>query len=128
MTRYSGSVRPFRPARGARQGKAVSRLRGRRRRLRWAGYTALLIGAIGAGFIYWDRVYHPTPTIEELLPASSRAHRRQMGILYGTVGSIAVDLEQTMRRPETQAVLVFAGCAAVAGACLLVARSSDDES
>jgi hypothetical protein len=86
-----------------------------------------LAGVVGAGFITWDHVYHATPTIEELLPASSRAHRRQMGILYGTVGGMAVDLEAALRRPGTQVAVVLTACAVVAGACFRIARSTGDD-
>jgi hypothetical protein len=95
--------------------------------LRWGGYSVLLAGALGAGLIYWQRVYHPTQTIEELLPASARAHRRQMGILYGSVGSMAVDLEAAISRPDVQIALILATSAIVAGLCLRIARSVDDD-
>jgi hypothetical protein len=90
-------------------------------------YSALVAGALGASLIYWQRVRHPTPTIEELLPASARAHRRQMGILYGNVGSMAIDLEAAIRRPDIQIGLVLATSAVVAGLCLRLARSARDD-
>jgi hypothetical protein len=129
MMKSSGSVRPFRPPQRPARGATPSGRpwRDRRRRLRWSGYAALLTGALGAGVIYWNHVHYATPTLEELLPASARAHRRQMGILYGTVGAIAVDLQEAMRRPDTQAFLVLAASAAVAAVCFLAARSSEED-
>jgi hypothetical protein len=87
----------------------------------------LLAGALGAGLIGWQRVYHPTPTIEELLPASAKAHRRQMGILYGNVGSMAVDLQAGMQRPDVQIALVLAAAAIGAGLCFRLAKPHDEE-
>jgi hypothetical protein len=129
MARYSGSIRPFRAARRAPHAKTPStRLRlDRGRRLRWAGYAVLLAGAVLTGLITWNHVYYATPSIEELLPASSRAHRRQMGILYGSVGGMAVDLEEALRRPGTQVALVLTACAVVAGVCFRVARSTGED-
>ena len=127
MARSSGSIRPFRPPpRATRVAPTSRRPRlDRRRRLRLGGYSALLAGAMGVGLIYWDH-RHATPTIEELLPASARAHRRQMGILYGTVGAITVDLEEAMRRADTQVVLVLAVSAAIAGLCFRAEGSADE--
>ena len=59
----------------------------------------------------------------ELLPASALEHRRQMGILYGTVGGMAVDLSQALRQPGTQALLLFAGCGISALVCFRLARN-----
>jgi hypothetical protein len=51
-----------------------------------------------------------------------------MGILYGTVvGTIAVDLAETFRRPSAQMLLVLAVSAAIASLCFLVARPSDHD-
>lgn len=95
--------------------------------MQWVGYVVLLIGIAGAGLIYWEHVEHPAASIDELLPDSSRQNRRQMGILYGTVGAITVDLEEALRRPGTQMALVLAASAAIAGVCFLVARPSDED-
>jgi hypothetical protein len=85
------------------------------------------MGIAGAGLIYWEQVRHATATIDELLPDSSRANRRQMGILYGTAGAMTVDLEESVRRPGTQMVLVLGACAALAGLCFQIARSYDED-
>ncbi len=126
MTRSPGSVRQF-PARRPLPVQIPSRgpRLDRRRRLRLGGWLALLIGIVGSGLIFWQRVQHATPTIAELLPASAREHRRQMRILYGTVGALAIDLEEAIARPGTQVAFVLVACSAIAAACFQAARSSE---
>jgi hypothetical protein len=93
----------------------------RRRRLRRAGWLVLAAGLLGAGLIYWIQTRHAEPSIDDLLPGSMLARRRQVGILYGTIGLMGLEWREGLTRPDTQAVLVFVACALIALACFRLA-------
>ena len=94
----------------------------RRRRLRLAGWLVLATGLVGAGLTYWLGTRHAGPSIDDLLPGSILARRRQMGILYGTIGLMALEWGEDVKRPDTQAVLIVIGCALIALVCFRVAH------
>jgi hypothetical protein len=93
----------------------------RRRRLRLVGWLVLAAGLFGAGLTYWVRTRHAEPSLDDLLPGSTLARRRQMGILYGTIGLMALEWGEDVKRPDTQAVLIVAACALIAVVCFRVA-------
>ena len=122
---------PYRPVPPLRRQTPVKRAvqrsgPARAHKLQLAGAVLLVAGLLTSAQIYWTKIRHPTPTIEDLLPASAKEHRRQMGILYGTVGLLAVDLSNALARPATQAVLVLLIFGGSAGLCFYVARLPDD--
>jgi hypothetical protein len=91
-------------------------------RLRRAAWIVLAAGVIGAAALYWSGLRRDA-SVEELLPASAREHRRQMGILYGTIGEMTVDMGRALRQPDVQALLTLAAGIAGAAICFRLAQS-----
>ena len=98
----------------------------RHRRLRTIGWIVLAIGIAAAGLTYWIETRHAGPTIDELLPGSLKATRRQMGILYGTVGVMLVDWGEDLKDPGTHAFLIVVACVIAAAVCFHLARLAED--
>jgi hypothetical protein len=101
----------------------------RRRRLQTFGWAVLALGIAGAGLTYWNGL-HQGPTTEDLIPGTLRARRRQMGILYGTIGEMTVELTEDLKVPVVQAGLILAGGVISAAVCFYLAGSegrADDE-
>jgi hypothetical protein len=96
----------------------------RRRRLRTFGWALLVLGIAGAGLTYWNGL-HQGPTTEDLIPGTLRARRRQMGILYGTIGEMTVEFTEDLKVPEIQAGLILAGGLISGGVCFYLARSEE---
>jgi len=96
----------------------------RRRRLRTFGWAALVLGIAGAGLTYWNGL-HQGPTTEDLIPGTLRARRRQMGIVYGTIGVMTVELTEELKVPATQAGLILVAGLVSAGVCFYLARSEE---
>jgi hypothetical protein len=86
----------------------------------------LAIGIVGGALTYMVGTRLHAPTTADLLPASAREHRRQMGILYGGVGTLAVELSDAIARPDVQAGLVLAGGIITCAICVRLADSEDD--
>jgi len=96
-------------------------------RLRLIGIVVLLAGAIGAGIVYWTRSPHLSDNLS--MVGFNRAQRRQMGQLYGKMGTFIEDWSDDLKRPGTQASLIMGFSLIIAGGCFYFARllGNDDQ-
>jgi hypothetical protein len=96
-------------------------------RLRLIGIAALLAGMIGAGMVYWT--HSPDLNDDLAMVGFDRAQRRQMGQLYGKMGTFIEDWSDDLEQPGTQAVLILGFSTIVAGGCFYFARllGNDDQ-
>ena len=86
-----------------------------------------LLGALGAGVVYWLGLRQPDYSNDPAMLGFNRATERQMGILYGKQGQLLQDLNESLKQPGTQAILIVVTAAVLAAGCLHVARRLDDE-
>jgi hypothetical protein len=56
-----------------------------------------------------------------------RAEERQMAILYGKQGQLMDDLENSLKQPGTQALLIVVAAAVAAAGCFYFARILEEE-
>jgi hypothetical protein len=91
------------------------------RRLRTIGVLVLVAGAVAAGLIYWLRTYHAEPTIEDLIPGTTAANSRQVGLLYGHAVQSLWEIYQELKQPAAQAVIVAALSGLIAAGCFRAA-------
>lgn len=105
----------------------VSSSRRRARRYRITGVVILLLGLVSAGVVYWLGSRGTDYADDPDMTGFNRAEERQMGILYGKQGQLIEDLDNSLKQPGTQAVLIVAVAAAVAAGCLYFARILEDE-
>lgn len=91
-------------------------------RLRQAGVVVLLAGLAGAGMIYWLGSRSPDVSDDLSMVGFHRAERRQMGQLYGKMGTVIEDWSEDLKDPGTQATLIVGFSIAVAGGCFYLAR------
>ena len=96
------------------------------RRLRVIGLSALVVGLVAAGLIYWWGTRKADLSNDLSMQGFNRAEQRQMGRLYGKSGLLIDDLEADLKQPATQATLVVIVAALVAGGCFYFARLTDD--
>lgn len=99
------------------------------RRLRAIGLQVLVAGVAAAGVIYWLETSRAEPTIEDLLPGTTAANSRQVGLLYGHGVQSLWEVYQELKRPAGQAAMVAALSAVIAAGCFRVAwlREHGDE-
>ena len=97
-------------------------VRRRVRRYRLAALVILLLGLVGAGTLYWLEARPTDYTSDPALLGFDRAERQQMGVLYGKQGQLVEDLDDSLRQPGTQAILIILGAALVAGGCFQFSR------
>lgn len=76
---------------------------------------------LGSGILYWDRTRSHAPTLDELMPGYSSNRDRQVAILIGTLGSMAVNGLDDLKEPGTQALLIVLVSALVTIVCFRVA-------
>lgn len=101
--------------------------RRRARRFRTAAGVVLALGIIIAGAVYW---LSPRPSDDSNDPAMlgyNRATDRQMAVLYGKQGQLIEELENTLKEPGPQAILIVIAAAIVAGVCFFAARVLESE-
>ena len=91
-------------------------------RLRLAGVIVLLAGLIGAGLVYGLGTRSPDLSDDLSMVGFNRAQRRQMGQLYGRMGTFIEDWSEDLKRPGTQASLILGFSVVVAGGCFYFAR------
>jgi hypothetical protein len=93
------------PSHGADRRRAV--------RLRIAGAALLAAALLIAGVRYTIQIRSAEPTLEELIPGSTAARERQVGILIGPFGVSLIEAWEYLQRPGIQA-LVTVGAGAIA--------------
>lgn len=84
------------------------------RRLRWSAALILVLGLVGAAVVYWVGSRREALPDDPAMVGFDRATQRQMGLLYGKQGQLIEDLNNWVKQPGTQALLVAAGAAVVA--------------
>jgi hypothetical protein len=94
----------------------------RARRLRIIGVSMLLLGGIGAGWIYWSGMRSVALMDDPAMLGFNRAKRWQMGVMFGDMGSLFDDLSDDLKQPSTQAILIAAASLFIAAGCFLFAR------
>jgi hypothetical protein len=97
-------------------------VRQRVRRYRVAALVILLLGLAGAGTLYWLKARPLDYSSDPALLGFDRAERQQMGVLYGKQGELVEELDDTLRKPGTQASLIILGAAVVALGCFQFSR------
>jgi len=91
-------------------------------RLRRAGVVVLLAGLAGAGMIYWLGSRSPDASDDLSMVGYHRAERRQMGQLYGKMGTVIEDWSEDLKDPGTRAILIMGFSIVVAGGCFYLSR------
>jgi hypothetical protein len=91
-------------------------------RLRKLGVLALLLGALGAGFVYWKGRHEAKVLDDPTMGGFNKANQRQMELMYGKMGTVTEDLIQSLKRPGTQAALIAIGGVLVSAGCFYFAR------
>jgi hypothetical protein len=89
--------------------------------MRVIGTIVLAAGIAGAGLLYWLETHNAEPTLEDLMPGTSRANSRMMGVFYGHAGEMMWELREALARPDVQAGLVLAAAAIVSAICFRIA-------
>ncbi|MGA9779675.1 MAG: hypothetical protein ACLPRE_11645 [Limisphaerales bacterium] len=97
------------------------------KRLRVIGGVVLVLGLLGAGALYWIRTHSGEPTEDELLAGNERLESHQMGLLYGKMGLLTLELSDDLKQPGTQAFLIAAVSVLIAAGCFYFARLEDDD-
>lgn len=93
--------------------------------LRLAGIIVLVLGISGAGVIYWTR--SPDLSDDPSMLGFNKREERQMGLLYGKMGTLIQDWSEDLKQPSTQAVLILGFSALVAGGCFHFARLAGND-
>jgi hypothetical protein len=101
----------------------------RNARLRLIGSIVLALGISGAGVVYWLGTRSPDLSDDLSMLGYNKAERREMGRLYGQMGTLVEDWSEDLKRPGTQAVLILSCSALVAGGCFYFSRliETDDK-
>jgi hypothetical protein len=99
----------------------------KQRRLRIIGVIVLMLGIGGAGLLYWLRTRSADLMDDPSMVGYNRAESRQMGILFGNMGTMIEDLSADLKRPGTQAIVIAAVATLVALGCFYLARFSNHD-
>lgn len=97
-------------------------VRRRMRRYRLAALVILVLGLAGAGVVYWVGERRLDYSDDPAMIGFNRAAERQMGVLFGTQGQLMGDLDELLKQPGTQAILVAAASAVIALGCFQFSR------
>jgi len=101
-------------------------VRRRQRRLVQAA-ACILTAGIALGMVtYSFGQRHATPTLEELMPGTGRAIRRQRALLYGEKIADALAWLDYFERPEGKRALIIGIAAFGASVCCFLAVRADD--
>jgi hypothetical protein len=104
---------------------AAARRRGRRYRL---GANAILVlGLGGAALVYCLGSRPPDFSDDPAMVGFNRAADRQMSVLYGKQGQLIEDLNDSLKQPGTQALLIVAVAVVAAIGCFQFARLVEAE-
>jgi hypothetical protein len=110
------------PAKDATTAKSLPPLRRRARRCRVAAVAVFLAGLIGGGLVY-GLVPPPRDFSDDPAMAGfNRSTERQLAVLYGKQGQLIDDLNQALKQPGTQALIILGVAMAVAAGCWRCAR------
>src|SRR5215472_14637727 len=93
----------------------------RKKRWRILGVAVLLLGGVGAGFIYWHGMQTENLRDDPSMLRYNKAEHNQMGVLYGRAGYLIDDLMNGLQEPATQGVIIGLASVLVAAGCFLVA-------
>jgi len=96
-------------------------------RFRLAGVTVLVAGIISAGIVYWLGTRSANLSDDPSMLGFNKREERQMGILYGKMGTLIEDWKDDLRQPRNQAALIVGGSLVVAAGCFYFARLTDSE-
>ncbi|HKW01567.1 MAG TPA: hypothetical protein VJN96_17200 [Vicinamibacterales bacterium] len=91
------------------------------RRMRRLGVLIAATGVLAAALLYFLETHNAGPSLEELIPGTSRANSRLMGIYYGHAGKMMWEWREALARPEVQAILIVLVAAIAAAVCFRVA-------
>jgi drug/metabolite transporter (DMT)-like permease len=92
------------------------------RRWQILALVLLLLGFLAAGWVWWQgRTAADLQDDPAMLGFNRRSHR-QMGLLYGKSGYLIDDLLESLKQPGTQAVIILAATALLAGGCIFISR------
>ena len=94
-------------------------------RLRTVGLVVLFAGLIGAGILYWNR--GPDLSDDPSMLGFNKAQERQMGVLYGKMGTLIEDWSDDLKRPGTQATLILMVSGLIAAGCFYFAPWLDQD-
>ncbi len=76
------------------------------RQLRVTGRIVLIISLFFAGRMAWTEWRRTEPTLEEAIPGSDDAERRQVGQMYGLFARDVWDVWSDVRRPYSAAAII----------------------
>jgi hypothetical protein len=108
---------------------AIAAAHRRARHCRVAAVVILVVGLISAGIVYWygSRQAEADDLNDPAMLGFNRATERQMGVLYGKQGQLMEDLNDSLKEPGTQAILIIIGSVIIAVVCFQFARMLEFE-
>jgi hypothetical protein len=74
--------------------------------LRLIGIIVLALGISGAGMVYWLGTRSPDLNDDPSMLGYNKREERQMGLMYGKMGTLVEDWSEGLKRPGTQAVFI----------------------
>jgi len=89
---------------------------------RTTGVCVLLLGGVIAGLVWWRGTQSPSIQDDPAMLGFNRAAHRQMGMFFGKSGYLIDDLLDSLKEPDTQAILIGATALVIAIVCFLFAR------
>jgi len=92
-----------------------------------AGVIVLALGIAGAGLVYWLGTRSPDVSDDLSMVGYNKAQTRQMEQLYGKSGLLIDEWFDDLKQPGTQATIIVAVSALIAGGCFYFARLSADD-
>ena len=96
-------------------------------RLRMIGSIMLALGIGGAGMVYWLGTRSPDLSDDLSMLGYNKAEQRQMGRLYGKMGTLVNDWLDDLKRPGTQATLILLVSGSLAAGCFYFAPWLDQD-
>ena len=89
------------------------------------------LGIASAGIVFWSGTRAldaaDDPFSEQYAQSQARARARQMGLLFGQMGTLIDDLSSDLKRPGVQAALVAVLSVLAAQSCFYFARLADED-
>ena len=99
----------------------------KQRRLKIIGVLVLLAGMGGSGLVYWTGTRSADLMDDPAMLGYHRAETRQMGILFGGMGSMIEEWSADLKRPGMQATIIAVGATLVALGCFYLSGFSDSD-